>query len=167
LLTDEFFLGSSIVDSSGAASWPPLYGNSSPRFVTVRYGAQGGSASPRCREAYDAIPSGSYLAIVIPLEEHGLLRRMVSLLALSSRLTAAEQILSRCGAILAGRYGVFPDLRVPTILFRLGSSASRYAEEHLLQGTTRWPLSALRPVLRCWAGCDPSLGAVLVIGRKP
>ncbi|HMB04978.1 MAG TPA: hypothetical protein VKP69_14715 [Isosphaeraceae bacterium] len=124
-------------------------------------------APDRCRAAFDALPSGSYLAVVLRLRGRGRLRRSLDLLTLPARMAAAEGALAHCGATPAGRYGVAPNLRAPTVLYRLGGAAAAYAEARLLPGAERWPFSVLRKGLGRWAGCDPSLGAVLVIGRKP
>jgi hypothetical protein len=77
-----------------------------------------------------------------------------------------ESLLGRCGALPAGCYGATPDLHTPTVLYRLGGAAAAYTESRLFPGGGRWPLSLLRRALARWAGCDTSVGSVLVIGRK-
>jgi hypothetical protein len=78
-----------------------------------------------------------------------------------------EALLTRCGADLSGRYGAFPDVGSPTILYQLGGPAAAYAEARLLPAAAPGPASLLLAALSRWAGCDTSLGSVIVIGRKP
>ena len=65
-----------------------------------------------------------------------------------------------------GRYGLAPDLATPTVVYQLEGAAARYTEEHLLLAPRSRFAAVVFGILRLWAGCDPSLGAILVVGRK-
>ncbi len=129
--------------------------------------ARGVAASGRCRAEFEGLSHGSYLALEIRLPERGPVRRLWGFLTLPSRIRAAEARLRRCGAVAAGCYGATPDFRAPTVLYRLGGAAAAYTERRLLPGGGPWPLAWLRRALARWAGCDASVGSILVIGRKP
>jgi hypothetical protein len=130
-------------------------------------GTRGTPDPERCCEALSLLEPGGYIAVALELPDGSRFRRIAAILNLPSRIAAAERALARCGVEPAGRYGVAPDLRAPTILYQLGSAAARYGEEHLLLGPRPWLASALCAILRLWSGCAPSLGAVLVVGRRP
>jgi hypothetical protein len=137
------------------------------RFAMIAEGTRGAPDPECCRETLSLVAPGGYAAVALELPDGGRSRRMAAILTLSSRMAAAERTLERCGAEPAGRYGVAPDLRAPTILYQIGSAAARYGEEHLLLSPRPLLASALCAIFRLWTGCDPSLGAVLVVGRKP
>jgi hypothetical protein len=83
------------------------------------------------------------------------------------RLAHVEKTLAQCGATAVQRYGVTPELQKPAAVYPLGTPAARYAEENLVPGPRKWLLAVLRKSLTYCLGYDPSLGAVLVVGRKP
>jgi hypothetical protein len=120
----------------------------------------------RCREALASLTPGGYLAIALELSHGTRFRRMIKTLTLPYRVAGVERELARSGAELVGRYGVAPDLTTPTVVYQLGVAAARYAEKHLLLSPRSRPAAAVCAILRMWAGCDPSLGAILVVGRK-
>jgi hypothetical protein len=146
-------------------------GESSPaggaRFAAVEQTSAGGPAREACQETLARLPPGGALAVAIRLDTGGRLRRLGRLLMLPLRMALAGRSLTRCGAASVQRYGVFPDLRTPAVVFPLGTPAARYAEEHLVPGPRQWFLAVIRKVLTRCLGYDPSLGAVLVVGRKP
>lgn len=93
----------------------------------------------------------------------GRFARFQILLHMRFRLAKIDRVLASCGADLEGRYGVNPDLQSPAVIYPLDSPAGAYAEMNLLSASE----APLRRLLRCMAGCDTSLGGILVIGRKP
>lgn len=115
----------------------------------------------------ELLPSGGVLVVVLRLDQPGRLSRLAAMLALPIRLGAAERALGRAGAVPAGRYGLFPSLESPTLIYPLSGPAAVYAEHYLVPSVTSSPASIARAALRRWTGCDASLGAVLVLGRKP
>jgi hypothetical protein len=142
-------------------------GTGEGRFLALEASDPGDPTRGKCGEALVALPSGGALAIALPLEARGRLGRLGALLTLPHRIARAEKILSQCGATSVQRYGVTPDLRTPAVIFPLGTPAARYAEEHLVPGPRKWVLAVVRKVLTYCLGYDPSVGAVLVVGRKP
>jgi hypothetical protein len=137
------------------------------RFSMMREATDEAVDANRCRDALAPLMPGGYLAVALELPHGSRFRRLAGALGLPFGVARAERALARGGAELAGRYGVAPDLDAPTVVYQLGGAAARYAEENLLLGRRSWPVAALCWTLRLWTGCDPSLGAILVVGRKP
>lgn len=137
------------------------------RFAMMGEGTRGAPDPDRCRETLASLPPGGYVAVALVLPDGSRFQRMTAALTLPFRLAAAERALRRRGVEPAGRYGVSPDLCAPTVLYQLESAAARYAEKYLLLSPRSLLSHAICGVLRLWAGLDPSLGAVLVVGRKP
>jgi len=145
---------------------PEAMTSPSPRLVMIDGKARRGVIVERCKEAFATIPFGGYLAVVIQLETLSHLRRLASFLTLRFHLLQVKHALAHCGVIQIELYGVSPNLQSPTIIYPLASAAARYAQANLLPASLS-PCAILRKALAWWAGCDVSLGAVLVIGRKP
>jgi hypothetical protein len=142
-------------------------GRRGARWALLSEAIDGATDAIRCREALALLTPGGYLAIALELPHGSLMLRMAGALGLPARVVRTERALARGGAELMGRYGVAPDLGAPTVVYQLRSTAARYAEENLLMGRRSWPATTLCRILRLWMGCDPSLGAILVVGRKP
>ena len=90
-------------------------------------------------------------------------RRLWAFFTLPLRRRQAERIFASTGAEVIGRWGVDPDLESPSCVFELGSYADKYAADHLRH---RGSKMALRRALAKIFGCDPALGAVIIVGRK-
>jgi hypothetical protein len=106
------------------------------------------------------------LGIAVELNDRGRVGRIIELLGLRPRIARAAAALTACGAVVVGRYGVTPNLRSPTVVYDLNSPAACYSEEHLLAGPRSFFAAFVRKVLSVWTGCDCTLGAILVMGRK-
>jgi hypothetical protein len=137
------------------------------QFEVMTVGTDEADAEGWCRDALARLGPGGYLAIALDLRHVNRLRRLAGAIRAPRCITRAERALARAGAEPAGRYGVAPDLDAPTVVYQLGGAAARYAEKNLLLGTRSRAVAALCRVLRLWMGCDPSLGAILVDGRRP
>lgn len=120
----------------------------------------------RCQNAFVAAESGAHLVVPVRLEAIGGLERLLSFLTAPLAAARAERALRRSGASDIARYGVSPDLTAPTFLYRLRGAAEGYARTNLLPAATG-PLAPLRALVSWWAGCDVSVGGILVVGRKP
>jgi hypothetical protein len=138
-----------------------------PRFVMIDHSTGRASVAARCREVLASLAPGGYLAIALELSHGSRFHRIIKTLRLPYHVADAERELARNGAEPAGRYGVAPDLSTPTVVYQLGGAAARYAEEHLLSAPRSRFAAVVCRILRLWASCDPSLGAILVVGRKP
>jgi hypothetical protein len=90
--------------------------------------------------------------------------RATTVLTLRWRVWRAKRALARQGATFVGTFGVEPNLRTPSIVYELNSAAGSYADRCLRAGG-RAP--TLRRLAAMWCGCDPALGAILVVGRAP
>jgi hypothetical protein len=162
--TLEFF-----TDFTEATSLDPGQSTPDPKtpgFTLIDGGDDGPPIPMRCRWAMADLAPGGYLAIALPVSSGGRMLRVAGLLSLPIRIAATERLLVRCGAMPMGCYGVSPDLRQPTVVYKLRGGASRYAERHLLYSQRTWPAAVVCGLLRTLVGCDPSLGAVLVIGKR-
>jgi len=97
---------------------------------------------------------------IVPIPP-GKVLRLLTLLSLPLRLWVVERRLLRTGVVVAGRYGCYPDAVCPALVFQFGSSAARYTHRYLLPSRSR---GLVRRTLSAWAGCDPSVGAVVIVG---
>jgi hypothetical protein len=114
------------------------------------------------RIAAARLQPGQSLALGIPLNGPTLARAL-TLLALPFRVRRVERTLRLAGARIVGRFGVDPSLGSPSCVYELDTQAAEYADRCLR------PLgrgSAIRKALTRWCGCDPALGAILVVARK-
>jgi hypothetical protein len=103
--------------------------------------------------------------ILIRAQETGL-ARVSHWLVLPFQIAMALRALARHGATLLGSFALFPDVRTSTLLYELRSPAQRYAERFLVRRSPEsWPTAVVRKCVSAWAGCDPSMGAVVVIGK--
>ena len=124
--------------------------------------------SPRdYREAYDALPSGGYVAAALRLDASSHRARLPDLLLLRFRLAVLRRTLAKTGIGNIRRFALYPDLAEPTLAYELGSAAERYAERGLLPPSRSWFFAIGRIGLRLWAGCHPSVATLLLVGRKP
>jgi hypothetical protein len=160
-----FFIGAlpapRSVESQAAAE------SKGPRFAMIGRGIDRSADAACCRAALASLAPGGYLAIALELSHGSRLHRAIKTLTLRHRVADAERELARSGAVPAGRFGVAPDLAAPTVVYQIGVAAALYAEEHLLLAPRSRSAALVCGILRIWGGCDPSLGAILVIGRKP
>jgi len=119
----------------------------------------------RCRKAIAEAPAGSTVIILIRAEETGF-ARLSHWFLLPFQLAVAWRALARHGATVLGSFAVFPDVHTSTLLYELRSPAQRYAERFLVpRSPESWPTAVMRKCLSAWAGCDPSMGAVVVVGQ--
>ena len=102
------------------------------------------------------------VAYAIPLDTP-LVTRFLTMITLRWQVRRARRALSRSGARAVATYGVEPNIRHAAVLYELNSPASRYADRSLRRQGSAVVLR--RIAMRCF-GCDPALGAVLVVGRK-
>jgi hypothetical protein len=129
--------------------------------VLVQRGWQEGMH--RLRAALAAADAGDCVVYAIPLNTP-LPRRMNTVLTLRLQLRQIARAIVDGGGQLVGTYGVDPSLETPACVFELNSVASAYADRCL---RPRGSAERLRRILVRWFGCDPALGGVLVVGRKP
>ena len=115
------------------------------------------------RTALDEMSAGDCIAYAIPLNARPL-ARLVTLATLPLRLRRVERTMARGGARVVGRCGVDPSLDAPSCVYELNSPASDYADRYL---RPRGAAQALRRILARWFACDPALGGIVVVGRKP
>jgi hypothetical protein len=154
------------IPRAGRAENPIAAESSRPRFALIERATAGASIAVCCREALTTLAPGGYLAIALEMSHGTRFQRMIKTLRMPYHVADAERELARNGAEPAGRYGVAPDLATPAVVYQLGGAAARYAEEHLLLTPRSRPAAVVCAILRIWAGSDPSLGAILVVGRK-
>jgi hypothetical protein len=118
--------------------------------------------SSELRRAIDAAPVGGLVGYAIPLNTP-LSHRLRTMIALRYELWRIAREMERAGARPIGRYGVEPNLDTPAFVFELDTAAAAYADRCFR------PRGRALLARRCAArvfGCDPALGALLVIARK-
>jgi hypothetical protein len=91
------------------------------------------------------------------------LTRLISLALLRRRLRQIEHAFTSGGAQVVARYGVDPNLDAPSCIYDLHTSASDYADRNL---RPRGRLVALRRMAEWCVGCDPALGALVLVATK-
>lgn len=74
----------------------------------------------------------------------------------------AARRLQRHGVRETRRFAVLPGLAAPFLVYELGTSAERYAADRLTLGGA----GILRRLARLVSGCDPDVGAILVVGER-
>jgi hypothetical protein len=115
------------------------------------------------RDASTLLAAGDTIAYVVTLKAP-VAARLITLLTLPLRLRNASRVIERNRLVLVGRYAIDPDVDAPSFIYQLDSPASRYADRSM---RPRGSDSRLRRILTKWAGCDPALGAVALVARKP
>jgi hypothetical protein len=111
-------------------------------------------------DAVSPVPDGRP-AVLIRVGDGGRVAKLLDWLLLPFARARVER---RLGAARAAVYAVAPDCEAPTWVYRLGSSASAYADSHLLPRTAG--MRALRGIIRWWIGCDAAVAGLLVIGDR-
>jgi hypothetical protein len=130
------------------------------RLIVHRGPLQSGIGS--LRRLIDELPVGECLAYAIQLNGSPM-RRLRAIAAFRSGRRLIERTMRDAGAEVVGRFGVDPDLDSPSCLYELDSRAAEYADRCLRPRGRALPL---RRLIERVAGCDPALGAVLIVGRK-
>ncbi len=102
---------------------------------------------------------------ILDLSERGRLSRTARLLSLRLWLGRARHRLRSQGATPVGSYGFYPSLDAPFIVYDLAGEARTYVELNMLAGTGPMHVLTIR-VLSFLIGCDPRVGAIVVVGTK-
>lgn len=118
------------------------------------------------RELLARVAPRGHVAILLRLESAGAVQRLLQFAGLPTRVRRAANMLRSMGIADCERFAVSPDVRQPVFIYSLRPPAAAYARNNLLP-PNRGAGGALRWLITRWAGCDPSVGAVLVIGRAP
>jgi len=114
------------------------------------------------RRTLDQLAPGEPIACAIPIAGSAT-RRLRTLATFRGDRRRIEQALGEGSVDVAALLGVDPDLDAPACVYELDTEASHYADRCL---RPRGRLAALRRIVQRIAGCDPALGAVVIIGRK-
>lgn len=114
------------------------------------------------RQAAARLADGDSIAYAIRFDVPAL-TKLVSLAMLRIRIRQVERALVRAGTAIVARYGVDPHLDAPMCVYELNTAAARYADRYL---RPRGRGQALRRVIAWCVGCDPALGAVVMVARK-
>ena len=89
--------------------------------------------------------------------------RLLTAATLRLQLRLVEHAIVRSGRRVVGRYGVDPSLDAPVWLFELDTLAAQYADRCL---RPRGRAPRLRRALARWLGCDPAVGAIVVVAGR-
>jgi hypothetical protein len=118
---------------------------------------------PELRRMVARLRAGDAIVYAIRLDVAAV-TRLISLLLLRRRLGQIERAFTSGGAEVVARYGVDPNLDAPSCIYDLHTSASDYADRNL---RPRGRLLALRRAAAWCVGCDPALGALVLVASKP
>ena len=114
------------------------------------------------RRLVNGLAAGECIAFAVPLNGAPV-DRLLTLLTFRLRMHRIVRAMREAGTDQLRRFGVDPDLEMPSCVYELDTDAAQYAERCL---RPRGRFRLVRRVLTWVAGCDPALGAVVVIGRK-
>ena len=135
--------------------------------TVIENGASVRRSWTRCRAAASGLPAGACAIVVLPVGQTGI-ARLVRWILLPIQVAVATRALAQSGAQLLGRFAVFPDIQSCTVMYHLQSSAQRYAEAYVIPRPPAGGLArVMRRCLAIWARCDLSVGAIIIVGRKP
>jgi len=136
-------------------------------LVCVQAEACAPARGDRLSQVLQRLPAGGCVGLVIAVGGDSVSQRISRILLMRFHLARTRRSLTRCGAIVVGSFAIGPDLRAPTWVYPLAGTAARYARSHLLSWRTGRLWEASRGVLSIVGGCEPSVGGVIVIGRRP
>ena len=106
--------------------------------------------------------AGDCVAFAVRLDGPAI-TRLATLAVVRMLLWRARRAMERSGARVVGTYGVDPDLDTPAFVYELNTPAAEYARRYL---SPRGSFQVVRLVVARLVGCDPALGAVVIVARK-
>lgn len=115
--------------------------------------------------AMSDVPSGGWFMVALKMDEGSAIARLAAWAWTLVRMRLVEVRLRQLSFAPAACFGVYPSLGDPGLVFEMNTSAAGYASAFLLpqDAGTR---GRIRRWLAAWSGCDPSLGAVVVVARR-
>ncbi len=118
------------------------------------------------RHALQHLPSGA--RVVVPLSIGGLTptARLAGFIVTLAQIRVVEWQLKRSSLSVEGRFGAFPDLHQPVILYALDGDAAEYATRVLLPAPASGLKARVRSGLERWTGLPAALGGVVVVARR-
>jgi hypothetical protein len=119
-----------------------------------------------CLRVCADLPAQERLLVVIGVGEGTLSRRIGRLFLLRARLALVRRMLLSAGLRIEGSFAVSPDTRAPSLIYRLGGGAERYSRECLTLRGNASRLKLLRRLGTAVSGCDPSVGAIVMIAGR-
>jgi rhodanese-related sulfurtransferase len=123
-------------------------------------------SAPSRPELLAGLAPRGHVAILLRLESSSPVRRLLQFLWLPVRVRRAVRSLRSMGISNCERFAVSPDVRQPVFIHSLQRAPAAYARNNILP-PHRGPSGILRWLVSRWAGCDPSVGALLVVGTAP
>jgi len=123
------------------------------------------------REAINKIGSTdvdkTVFGIVAPVATHSnVLHKTASLFRVSMNIWLLKIKLKRRGYQVTGKYGVYPDLEAPLIIFELDSKAADYTNNLILPTIPSGINGALRKVIMGITKCHPSTSGIILVARN-
>jgi len=103
--------------------------------------------------------------VVVHVSSGGRVASLCRVLTLRPAVAWATWRLYAAGAGEVRVFGFFPDVESPTVVYELDGPAQDYVESHILPAGGSLP-GPVRRLLRAWAGCDPGVGAVVVVAGR-
>src|SRR2546425_1098830 len=120
----------------------------------------------RCLRICPVLPAHGRLIIVVRVAEGTQSRRIGRLLFLRPGRALLQRMLVSSGLRVEGWFAVVPDIKAPRLIYRLGGAAERYSQEHLVWNGGSRLRRLLRTLVSAVSGCDPSVGAVVMIASR-
>ena len=121
-----------------------------------------GPAIHAMRRVIGELPPGDCVAYAVQFNGSPVVR-LRAVAGFRATCRRIERTMDAFGASVVGHFAVDPDLDNPSCFSELGGAAAAYADRCL---RPRGRAARLRQLIARFAGCDPALGAVLVVGRK-
>ena len=115
------------------------------------------------RESLEQAAAGECVAFAVPLDTPKV-TRLLSLVTLRWQRRRAERAIRQAGGEVVAHFGVDPSLAQPSWFYELDTPASDYTDRFMRPKGSNLVLRRIAE--RCF-GCDPALGGVLVVGKKP
>lgn len=121
-----------------------------------------GTAIQAMHRVIGELPPGECVAYAVQLTGTPVVR-LRAVAGFRATCRRIERTMEALGASVVGHFAVDPDFDNPSCFYELGGAAAAYADRCL---RPRGRAERIRRLIARVAGCDPALGAVLIVGRK-
>lgn len=127
---------------------------------------EGDAAAIEPHRVRSTFAANGHVVLILRLDAKGAVSRLLQFLSLPMRIGRNTRALRAAGVGSFERFAVSPDVRQPVVIHSLRAAAAAYARRNFLP-SARGLAGIARGWLSRWAGCDPSVGAILIVGRSP
>lgn len=117
-------------------------------------------------ECIQPLSKETVFGVVVRINTYSSLRKIVSLLLASIRTWNLSLKLKRQGYDIVGRFGVYPSIEEPTIIYELNTQAEAYCNAYILPVFPQGLNGRVRRVVMRLIKCHPSTAGIILIARK-